>query len=169
MNMKRNYVVVFGFVLLAALAGRAQSGGQKPFNLMKSLTGNWEGKSSLGLPVHVSYKVTAGGSAIMSEIQSEVQGKSEDMISMIAMDGDRVLLTHYCSAGNQPRMQASTSPDGKSITFKFVDATNLASPDDGHMDHVVFNFLDANHHTEEWHFMAHGQEMVEKFDLQKKS
>jgi hypothetical protein len=168
MNMKRNHGVVFAFVLLAALAGRAQSGGQKPFDLMKSLTGNWEGKSSAGAPVHVSYKVTAGGSAIMSEIKSEVQGKSEDMISMIAMDGDRVLLTHYCSAGNQPRMQASTSPDGKSVTFKFVDATNLASPDDGHMDHVVFNFIDANHHTEEWHFMAHGQEMVEKFDLQKK-
>lgn len=167
--MTRNHVVVFAFVLLAALAGRAQSGGQKPFDLMKSLSGNWEGKSSAGAPVHVSYKVTAGGSAIMSEIQSEVQGKSEDMISMIAMDGDRVLLTHYCSAGNQPRMQASTSPDGKSVTFKFVDATNLASPDDGHMDHVVFTLLDANHHTEEWHFIVHGKEMVETFDLQKKS
>jgi hypothetical protein len=167
MNMKRNHVV-FVFVFLAALAGRAQSGGQKPFDLMKSLTGNWEGKSSTGGPVHVSYRLTAGGSAIMSEIQSEMQGHSEDMISMIAMDGDRVLLTHYCSAGNQPRMQASTSPDGKSVTFRFVDATNLASPEDGHMDHVVFNFIDANHHTEEWHFMAHGKEMVENFDLQKK-
>lgn len=166
--MKRNHLVVFAFVLLAALTGRAQSGGQKPFDLMKSLTGNWEGKSSEGAPVHVSYKVTAGGSAIMSEIQSEGQGKSEDMISMIAMDGDRVLLTHYCSAGNQPRMQASTSPDGKSVTFKFVDATNLANPDAGHMDHVVFTSVDANHHTEEWHFIDHGKEMVEKFDLQKK-
>jgi hypothetical protein len=66
-------------------------------------------------------------------------------------------------------MKASTSPDGRTITFSFTDATNLASLDDGHMDHVVFNFIDANHHTEEWHFVARGKEMVGTFDLQKKS
>jgi hypothetical protein len=106
----------------------------------------------------------------MAEILSDdPKGKSEDMISMIHMDGDRVLLTHYCAAGNQPRMLASISPDGKTLTFKFLDATNLASLDQGHMDHVVFNFIDANHHTEEWHFLAGGKEMVERFVLEKKS
>ena len=80
---------------------------------------------------------------------------------MIHMDGDRVLLTHYCAAGNQPRMQASVSPDRKTITFKFLDATNLANLEQGHMDHVVFNLIDANHHTEEWHFLVGGKELVE--------
>ena len=37
---------------------------------------------------------------------SEIKGK-EDMISMFNLDGDRVVLTHYCAAGNQPRMVAS--------------------------------------------------------------
>ena len=62
---------------------------------------------------------------------SEIQG-DHSMISVINMDGpDRLLMTHYCSVGNQPRMQASVSPDGKVITFTYVDATNLATADAG--------------------------------------
>ena len=81
------------------------------------------------------------------------------------MDNKRVMATHYCGAGNQPRMQASASPDGKTITFNFVDATNLASPDAGHMHRVVITIPDANHHTEDWTFADHGKEMKEHFDL----
>jgi hypothetical protein len=97
-----------------------------------------------------------------------MNGKSEDMITMFNLDGDRLLLTHYCAAGNQPRMKASTSSDGKTVTFDFIDATNLKSSHDPHMYRVVFNFIDANHHTEEWHFQLPGKEMVETFDLQRK-
>lgn len=167
--MKRTTLAVTTFTLLAAMAAFAQSSGQKSFDNMKSLAGNWEGKDSMGGAVEVSNRVTAGGSAVMSEIKTSMHGKNEDMISMINMDGDRVLLTHYCSAGNQPRMQAAISPDGKSITFTFVDATNLASPDAPHMKSVTFNFIDDNHHTEEWHFAVPGKEMVQRFDLQRKS
>ena len=166
--MKRGHMAISGFVILAALAAAAQSGGQQSFELMKTLTGNWEGKGSQGGQVRVSYHITAGGSAIMAEILSDMKGHTEDMISMIHMDGDRVLLTHYCAAGNQPRMQASISPDGKTITFKFLDATNLANLEQGHMDHVIFNFIDASHHTEEWHFLVGGKETIERFDLEKK-
>jgi hypothetical protein len=99
---------------------------------------------------------------------SEIKGQ-EDMITMFHLDGARLLMTHYCAAGNQPRMTASFSPDGKSMTFAFLDATNLASPQDGHMDHVVFTFTDANHHSEEWTFLDHGKEMRERFDLVRKN
>ena len=165
--MKRTNAAVATFVVLAALSAAAQSVGQKSFETVKSLAGDWEGKNQMGDPVAVSYRMTAGGSALMSEIKTEMQGKAEDMISMIHMDGERLLLTHYCMAGNQPRMQATISPDGKSITFNFVDGTNLAGTP-GHMQRVIFTFTDANHHTEEWHFAAPGKEIVEKFDLQKK-
>ena len=67
---------------------------------------------------------------------SEIKGK-EDMITMFNLDGDRLLMTHYCACGNQPRMVASASPDGKTITFDFLDATNLATPDAGHMNRLV--------------------------------
>ena len=153
-------------MMLSTTAVFAQSDAQKSFDKLKSLAGSWEGKNSLGEPVQVSYRMTAGGSALMSEIM----GHGEDMITMFHLDGaSRLLMTHYCSAGNQPRMQASASPDGKSITFNFLDATNLDNPQSGHMDHVVIAMLDPNHHTEEWTFTDHGKEIKEVFDLRRKN
>ena len=164
--MQSQKAVIVVLTILAAMSAAAQSK-QDSFDLMKSLIGNWEGKTAMG-NVSVSYRLTAGGSALLSEIQSQMEGKSEDMISMIHLDNGRLLLTHYCAAGNQPRMQATTSADGKTITFDFVDATNLPSTETGHMHKVVFTFVDSDHHTEEWHFAVGGKEMVEKFDLQRK-
>ena len=166
--MKAIRIAVLIAVCLGALNLLAQTPAQKSFDLVKSLSGNWEGKTQMGDPVQVSYKMTADGSAMMSEIQNQMNGKSQDMISMIHMDGDRLLLTHYCAAGNQPRMQATISADSKSISFDFVDGTNLANTS-GHMQRVIFIFTDATHHTEEWHFAVSGKEIVERFDFERKS
>jgi hypothetical protein len=151
-------------IALATTVALAQSDAQKSFAQLKSLAGSWEGKSSDGQPLLVSYRETAGGSALMSEIQGD-----HSMISMFNLDGSsRLLMTHYCSVGNQPRMQASVSPDGKILTFTYVDATNLASPDAGHMQSMVLTMLDDNHHTEDWTFIDHGKEMKKFFDLRRK-
>lgn len=158
--------VTLGLFLLTAASVLAQSDAQKSFSQIKSLSGSWEGKTGEGKPVKVSFRDTAGGSAVMSEILGMGH---EDMISMFYLDGpDKLMLTHYCGAGNQPRMRATASPDGKILTFDFVDATNLASLDDGHMRRAVFAVVDANHHTEEWTFTNHGKEMKEVFDLWRK-
>ncbi len=165
--MKLHRIVVASFVLLAALSAAAQSGPQQSFDQMKAFTGTWQGKDNMGGAVEVSYRMTSGG-VLVSEIQTAMKGHEEDMISMIHMDGARLLLTHYCAIGNQPRMTATASPDGKTITFNFLDATNLARPDAGHMQQVIFTSIDANHHIEEWHFADHGKETVARFELERK-
>jgi hypothetical protein len=148
--------------MLATLAV-AQTDAEKAFTAIRSMPGTWEGKTPDGRPLKVTFKVVSGGSAVMSEILGD-----HEMISVFNLDGaNRLLLTHYCSAGNQPRMQASVSPDGKTITFNFVDATNLKAADAGHMDRMVLTLLDDNHHTEDWTFVDHGKEMKESFDLRR--
>jgi hypothetical protein len=154
-----------GFVVLTAVTASAQTDAQKSFAQLKTLAGTWEGKNSQGEPLEVSFKVTAGGSAVMNDIN----GHGDEMITMFHLDGpNRLLMTHYCSSGNQPRMSATASPDGKAIAFTFVDATNLATPDAGHMEHMVLTVVDVNHHTEEWIYADHGKEMKEFFDLHRK-
>jgi hypothetical protein len=154
------YTVCIAAVFLST-ATFAESDAQKSFAQLKSLTGSWQGKNSQDGPVKISYRPTAGGSALLSEID----GNGEDMITMFHLDGKRLLMTHYCAAGNQPRMVATVSPDGKTVTFNFLDATNLDSPQSGHMHHVVFTMVDANHHNEEWDFLKDGKEIRETFYL----
>jgi hypothetical protein len=161
--MKSRCISILSLIVFAASVAFAASAANQSFEQLKSLDGSWEGKASNGEPVQVSYRVTSNGSALMSEIKGK-----EDMISMFNLDGERLLMTHYCAVGNQPRMLATASPDGKTITFDFLDATNLASPEAGHMHHVVISMLDANHHTEEWNYVDHGKEMKEVFDLWRK-
>jgi len=161
MTKSLRVVTLIVLAALAATSAFAQTDAQKAFNSIKNMPGIWEGKMSNGQVAQVSFKVTAGGSAVMSEILGK-----EDMITMFHLDGpQRLLMTHYCGAGNQPRMQASLSPDGKTISFNFIDATNLATPDAGHMQRMVLTLLDENHHTEEWTFLDHGKETKEVFDL----
>ncbi len=157
------YAVAIAVVLYAGFA-LAESGAKTTFDALKALQGTWEGKNSQGQTLKVTFRETAGGSALLSEIHGM---GPENMVSMIHMDGDRLLMTHYCGAGNQPRMKATLAQDGKSVAFDFVDATNLASLDAGHMHHVVFSMSDADHHTEEWTFVDHGKEMKELFTLQR--
>lgn len=162
----KNRVTLIAIALIALTTlAYAQTPAQKAFESIKSMPGTWEGKSPDGRSLRVDFKVTAGGSAVLSQIIVP----NEDMISVIHLDGPgKLLLTHYCGAGNQPRMQASVSPDGKIITFNYVDATNLATPDAGHMQQMVLTMLDDNHHTEEWTFIDHGKEHKELFDLRRK-
>jgi len=164
MTKKTRITVILAALALAASTALAQTDAQKAFAAIKSMPGTWEGKMPTGDTLQVNFKVVSGGSAVVSEILGK-----DDMISMFHMDGpNRLLLTHYCAAGNQPRMQASVAPDGKTMTFNFVDATNLAAPDDGHMESMVLTLLDENHHTEEWTFNDHGKEIKRIFDLRRK-
>ena len=66
--MKLNRVWSPTLLLFISLNLMAQSAGQKSFDAVKSLAGNWEGKTSMGGAVQVSYKNTAGGSAVMAEL-----------------------------------------------------------------------------------------------------
>jgi hypothetical protein len=163
MKTVRNLAAIAAFVVvLSASLVVAQSGGHKSFDLLKGLEGNWAGKNQQGQPVQITFRLTAGGSALMSEILGR---GPENMITMFHMDGDRLLMTHYCGAGNQPRMKVIAA-DAKSVSFEFMDGTNIA-PGDGHMQRVTFTQPDANHHVEEWTFADHGKEMKEVFTLER--
>jgi hypothetical protein len=159
----------------------AQSGAQKSFDKLKTLAGSWQASVTTDPPQHemgngtmaqVSLRVTSRGNALVHEMY-EV-GKPDDPtrydhpVTMLYLDGDRLLLTHYCDAGNRPRMAGKMSPDGKTVEFDFLDVAG--STQYGHMHHAVFTVIDANHHTEDWTYMMPGDKpMHAHFDLHRKN
>ncbi len=155
--MKPVRIAITLLFVLATSAAFAASPAQKSFEELKALNGTWEGKTPKGEAVEVSYRVTSNGSALMSEIKGK-----EDMITMFNLDGERLLMTHYCAMrATNLAWWLALRPTARRFTFAFLDATNLATPDAPHMNHLVISMPDANHHTEEWVYNDHGKEMKE--------
>src|SRR5262249_9377213 len=99
-------------------AATSPSDAQKAFEKLKSLAGPWQGPT-IGICKELSIRVTSSGSAIHHE--ATASGRPDNPITMLYVDGDRLLLTHYCDSGNRPRMEGKLSPDGKSVEFGFLD------------------------------------------------
>jgi hypothetical protein len=162
--MKMRHLSLSLILLLISTVATAQSSAQKSFEQLKALAGSWDATLD-GQQLHVTLRVTSMGNALMHEMKGP---GPDDPITMFHLDGDRLLLTHYCDAGNQPRMAATISPDGKTIVFNFLEATNLLSTQMGHMQRVTFNMIDADHHTERWEFaMADGKQMGGLLELKR--
>lgn len=151
--MKPLRVVLPLFLMAFASVAFAQSDAQKNFDKLKTLAGTWEGTFQ-GSVMHVTLRVTSMGNAVIHEMKGD---GPDDPITMIYLEGDRLLLTHYCDAGNRPRMAGKMSADGKTLAFDYLDAANLSDTQEGHMQRAVFTFGDAGHHTEEWTFAINGK------------
>ena len=128
------------------------------FARFQSLAGTWKGKSTKGWTETAVYEVVARGSVVIT--RSHFDGEPNDgMLTTIFLDGDRLLLTHYCEARNQPTLVASEVDDGShSVVFRFLRATNLPTRDTGHMDACVISLTDDDHLTERWTWYANGKE-----------
>jgi len=124
------------------------------FARLKTLVGEWEADTTMG-KAHLSYELISGGTALLERFTAE---KLPVMLTVYHLDGSRLLLTHYCAAGNQPRMQAGPlNPETGDLEFKFLDATNLTGPGAGHMHGVKMRFVDNKHLISEWQFYENGQ------------
>ena len=128
------------------------------FDRLKSLSGEWESKNGEGEKSHTRYEVLSGGSAVVERYVNETMGADKAMETVYYLDGDRLLLTHYCMAHNQPRMQADLfDPSTGDLRFAFLDATGLVSPNSGHMHSVSMHFVDLNHFNADWQFFQDGK------------
>jgi hypothetical protein len=162
-------VLSLASLLLLSTVTHAQSDAQKSFETLKALAGSWDGTVTTlppqsevqGKHIQISLRVTSMGNALLHE--AKIDGRQDDPISMVYLDEGRLLLTHYCDAGNRPRMVAKASPDGKTVTFDFLDVAG--STEYGHMHHAVFTIVDANHHTEDWTFMVGENPVQAHFDM----
>jgi hypothetical protein len=157
--MRRIAIATILMCSLTCLAAPASDGGAAWAKLQK-LAGTW-GKDS-GRQHTLTFHLTSAGSVLMQT--DEV----DSMVTMYHLDKDRLMMTHYCAAKNQPRMTGEMSEDGKRIVFDFLDITNLAGPEGGHMRRMVLTFDDDDHITEEWTFVEKGKTMVEAFHYARK-
>lgn len=125
-----------------------------------------------GARIVLSLRIASSGHTLVHEGHAadydpmKNPGQKDNPFTMIVIDGDRLLLTHFCDADNRPRMIGRLLPDGKAIDFEFLDVSgNLQY---GHMEHVKFTVVDSDHHTEDWTWATPENKLtVAHFDVQR--
>ncbi len=169
--MKRTMILLSSLALVlafvpASLAGQSKDGKKaastpetvvydtaSAFEFLKTLAGDWErasgdhehGSSSRA----VSFKVTAAGSSIVETYNA---GQPSEMVSIYHMDGNQLLLTHYCALKNAPVMKFEKSDKPGEIKFAFHGGTNFDPKIDAHVHQGAFEIKDKN--TVESNFVA---------------
>jgi hypothetical protein len=143
-------LVLFAVVCSSRAADKTPSVSAQRFEALKKLAGDWvqlgkDGKATD--KVISSIRVTSAGSAIEETL---FPGSDHEMVTMYHLDGDDLVLTHYCSLGNQPRLRAEPGEDVNKIVFKFVSSTNLKSPDDHHINGATLTLDGKDHFKAEW-------------------
>ena len=120
--------------LLFATVGSTAPKLEPGFERLKTLIGTWD---VVGSERHVVYYLTGGDVTLVEEFKGE-----PTMASFYHMDGDQLMLTHYCNAGNQPRMTAvDYNADLGVLRFQFLDVTNLQTATAYHTRDLAIRFM----------------------------
>jgi hypothetical protein len=123
------------------------------FSRMKALVGDWDVESAQG-KAHSRFELIAGGSVLLEHF---TEPGGQEMLTAYHLDGNRLVLTHYCMVGNQPQMVAEKfdSASGE-VDFAFAGGSNIA-PGAGHMHDAVFHLASNDHFDAKWDFVEGGK------------
>jgi len=121
------------------------------FSRLKSLVGEWDVESTRGKG-HSRFEVIAGGSVVLEHFVEP----GGEMLTAYHLDGDRLVLTHYCEAGNEPHMVAEKF-DGTSgeLNFAFAGGANIGA-ETGHMHDAAFRLISNDRFDAKWDFVEGG-------------
>jgi hypothetical protein len=109
------------------------------FQRLRSLEGRWTGTFRMGDsvgPTEVRYRLTGAGSTLEEILFA---GTPHEMVTMYHRDGTRVMLTHYCAAGNQPTMVLLPGGEPGVLRFALLRITNLSDPRAPHMHDALID------------------------------
>jgi hypothetical protein len=165
MRARDGLTVWIALTLVAWGAAAATSPVELDFDALKSLEGEWVRLGDDGEAtdeVTSRWEITAAGTAV---VETLFPGTEKEMVTVYHRDGDDLVLTHYCIAGNAPRMRAKPAGAGR-LEFRCEGGANLASEHEDHMHSAVLEWVDDDHIRAEWVMLEDGKPgHTAKFDL----
>lgn len=172
--MKKLFSVV-AFTVLAASACRSAPGpgrahkaaptgseAKAGFANIQKLAGNWEG-TAFGMKATAVFAGSSAGSTVR-EIMAP--GGEHEMTNMYHLDGDQIVVTHYCGAGNQPRMVSTMITPGR-IVFELDDISNYTGGPHGYMGRLELEFVNKDHVIQHWTNFDSPETGTAVFDLKR--
>ena len=150
-------VLLFSFAALS-MPLPAQNNSERAFATFKSLNGRWAIESnSKTLPIEMRYEVGSKESIVTEQFGKE--------LSVIYLDGENLLMTHFCNAGNQPRLRLKEGRQPDVLEFEMFDITNLKDASTPHVQRIVYKVIDAKKMSLEVIWKNGQSEEFEKYTL----
>jgi hypothetical protein len=128
-SIKCILVPTIAAMILSGFSIGAEKGSKRQhpaLDRLKSLEGTWAGPAVWDqggkkgeVDFKLLYKTTSGGNAVM---ETMFPGTPGEMVTMYYLEGEALVLVHYCSAGNQPRMKFELSKDPNELPFRVWEA-----------------------------------------------
>ena len=107
-----------------------------------------------GQKTKVVYRVTGSGSVVM---ETMFAGEPHEMINMYTVDGDSIVATHYCSAGNQPVLKLNAAKStANDLVFDFVSKSGKDVP---YINGVRIHIGDDGKVQESWSHSRDGMQL----------
>jgi hypothetical protein len=153
-------LLALGAIAIGCFAGLAGAQAQpvSGFDRLKTLVGTWEATGPQGRPLTNTIRLVSNGTALEETFQS---AEADQMVTLYTADGNRLAMTHYCAAGNQPRMETpAVTGDQKEFDFSLTGITNLTDPNSGHMRHLLIQIADQDHFIEKWTWRENGKDQI---------
>jgi len=117
--------------------------------------------------MNAKYYLTGNGTTVVENL---IVDGNANMTTVYHLDGSDLRATHYCAAGNQPRLKATSTDDvNKVVKFHMVDITNLPTPEAGHVRDLELRLTSASQITILFTFVGSGKESVERIELARKA
>ena len=125
-----------------------------PLDPIKALAGKWEEPAEGGMPANVvEFKVTAAGGSV---VETMFPGMPHEMVNVYTVDGEDVIVTHYCASKNAPRMKLTKNENGRML-FEFIDGANI-NPEKTYMGKLELTVHGPDEIEENWTSITKGKE-----------
>ena len=127
------------------------------FERLKTLQGTWTAPKVNGVQATTRFELTAGDTVLVEHYSNPALPGGGHMLTTYYLDGADLVLTHYCIARTQPVLKAARfDPAAGQVQFEFLRATNLASPNAGHMRRALYRVESRDRFVTEWEFFENG-------------
>jgi hypothetical protein len=152
---------VMGVVVALAATAFAQAGAKpsparQGLEKLKALEGEWidvDGVFGTRGAVAVTYRVTSAGNSVVETFPAKT---AYEMVTVYHMDGEDLVLTHFCTSANQPRMR-SKGLDRNTLAFDFDGGTNIDAATTSHMHSAKIEFVSSDEIRATWQNWKNGQ------------
>jgi len=129
------WIQIFAFAVVPSVSVAQTNTVPSPLDSFKKLEGTWSiqtgGKT---LDIQMTYQLASKDSIVTEHFGRE--------LSVFAMDGSALTMTHYCNVGNQPRLRLKPQIAKNIYEFDLLEVISPKNAPADHVERVIYEFRD---------------------------